>query len=178
MKALVLAAALAAASAFAQAAPIVEGSLPEPDLAQVNALAGTVDSVWNARRADDMAALYTENGSLQFVAQNRGVSTRAGILDYFSKSFAQLTPDLRHVTVVDRVVVLSPTVVVADSSVALTSEAAGRDPRVVRRFAVVNVIVKDGDAWKIAAVRTHLLPQAANTAVAVAAPAAGASSTP
>jgi uncharacterized protein (TIGR02246 family) len=173
-----LAAVFAVFSTVTQAAPIIEGSLAADDLAAVNALAGEVDSIWNARRADELAAMYTENGSLQFVSQNRGVSTRAGILDYFTKSFAQLTPDLRHVTVVDRIVVVSPTVVLADSSVALTSEAEGREPRVVRRFAVVNVVVKEGDAWKIAAVRTHLLPQEVTATASAPARNAIGSSTP
>lgn len=152
-----MAAGLLVAGAASASVPI-DGRLSSEDQARILAIGDLVDDHWNARRAEDLAALYVEEGDLQFVGQDRGARSRAGIADYFSASFARLTPDLRHVTKVDRLKVLTPDAVLADSSVELLRQAPDGSTSVVRRFATTNILVRESGEWRIAAVRTHILP--------------------
>lgn len=132
------------------------GTLPEADRRAVEQAAVDADTAWNRRDAAALAAMYTADATL---AVGGGLSAQgaSAVNDYFERSFARTPATLRHLTTVDRVVVLAPDLVLADTRVALDDTAAGAARR-VRDFNTLTLLARREGQWKLHAVRALPAP--------------------
>jgi uncharacterized protein (TIGR02246 family) len=135
----------------------VLGELTPADLAAVTAVAAKADDRWNAADAAGLSALYTEDGNLSLVDSNVTALGRRAVLDYFTRSFATRPASLRHSTDVERLVVLSPTVVLVDTQVAVDELLADGSHKRLRNFYTLTIVEKTGGEWLISVVRAHVL---------------------
>ena len=143
-------------AAAADAGTSIVGAIAPQEAKTIVSIAGRVDALWNARRAAEIAALYTDDASLEMVGRDRGAQGRQGILAYFAESFAALDPAMRHRTDINRLTVLSPDIVVADGHAWLEKASGDGAPTPVRYFNTTTVVVRGDDGWRIRMVRTHL----------------------
>ena len=143
-------------AAAAGAGTAIVGSIAPQEAKTIVSIADRVDALWNDRRAAEIAALYTDDASLEMVGRARGAQGRQGILAYFAESFASLDPAMRHRTDIDRLTVLSPDIVVADGHAWLEKASEDGATTPVRYFNTTTVVVRGDDGWRIRMVRTHL----------------------
>lgn len=138
------------------------GALSDADRHAVLQAAEDADARWNARDAAGLTGMYSDDGTL-VVGGGELMQGRALVLDYFTRSFARTPAELRHTTTVDRVVVLAPDLVMADTRVALDRPAEGGAPARVRDFNTLTVLVRREGQWRLHAVRAMpaTKPQAA-----------------
>ena len=95
------------------------GQLPEAERRAVEAAAEEADANWNARDAAALAAMYSDDATLLVGGREPMLRGREAVLAYFPKSFARAPASLHHTTTVDRMIVLAPDLVWADTRVAL-----------------------------------------------------------
>jgi uncharacterized protein (TIGR02246 family) len=162
---------LAAALAFsllATPALAVEvvGQLSEADRLQVEAAAIAADANWNSRNADGLAAMYTDDATLLIGGRGPALTGPEAVQAYFTTSFARTPPSMHHTTLVDRIVVLAPDLVLADTRVALDEAAPDGSLRRVRDFNTVTVLGRRNGEWKFQSVRAY--PVAATAAASTA----------
>jgi uncharacterized protein (TIGR02246 family) len=146
-------AALAAAPAALQAAP----AGPE-DRAALERLAAAADLAWNRRDAAAMSGFYAADANLRLGGMADPVTGREAVRAYFERAFAARAGEMRHITVVDDIDVPRPGMAVSDATVRVEQRAADGSWRLVRSFANTSVAIREQGAWKLAAVRAHLLP--------------------
>lgn len=151
---LALVAALAAATLESRAA-----DLADREMRALRALATEADARWDRRDAEGLAALYADAATLQ-VAGGRTVEGHEGIHGYFVDSFAGMDPSLRHVTRLVGLREVAPGVVFADGQVRLERIEPDGSRALVRYFVNHTLVVREGDRWKLKAVRAHPRPTA------------------
>lgn len=117
-------------------------------------LVSKVDTAWNERDPDALAALFTEDADLQFYYGHM-VRSRERIKKYYrDKVFPYLSEGLRHVTRSYKVRALTDEVVIGDGRVDLVVfNEEGEEIAVQRRLKVTTVGVKDEGGWRFSAVR-------------------------
>jgi uncharacterized protein (TIGR02246 family) len=157
--------ALALIAAPASAVDLV-GPLSAADQQDVQATATAADANWNAHDAEGIAAMYADDATLVVGGRGPALQGRNEVLGYFTASFARTPATLRHTTTVDRLVVLAPDLVLADTRVALDDTRVDGSLQRVRDFNTVTVLVRQGDAWKFQTVRAYPVPPAAAPATA------------
>lgn len=133
------------------------GLAPE-DAAEVLRLAEAGDAFWNRKDAAGLSRLYTEDAHNWMVGTDMNLRGRDAIAAYFTGTFARRGPGLRHRTVVTELQLVAPGVVAADGDVFVEQVAEGQPPRVLRRFTMSSVAVKDAGGWRIRINRVHLVP--------------------
>jgi uncharacterized protein (TIGR02246 family) len=146
----------------------------DPDRRQLEELAHDADSVWDRGDAAALAGLYTDDATLVMAPRER-VDGRDAIRAYFEQSFVKRPPHLRHVTAVQRIEMLAPDVAFVDTDVRLERRQDDGSWPTVRRFTNYTVAVREGEAWRIKEVRTHVKPDTAAPA-GTTAPASSAAS--
>jgi uncharacterized protein (TIGR02246 family) len=129
----------------------------------VRQLWSTLDALWNARDAQRFSDLFTDDGSLEFVDRGQAMEGRPAIRRYFAKQFSSSAPELRHVTSIRDVRVIAPDVRAVDGRVEILRQEPGKNvaPTVLRTFAIVAVMVRTEEVWRIRVLRAYLLPAAA-----------------
>lgn len=101
------------------------GQLPEAERRAVEAAAEEADANWNARDAAALAAMYSDDATLLVGGREPMLRGREAVLAYFTTSFARAPASLHHTTTLDRMIVLAPDLVWADTRVALDDIAVG-----------------------------------------------------
>lgn len=139
------------------------GQLPEAEMHAVEAAATQADANWNARDAAGLSAMYTDDATL-VVGDTDALRGREAVLAYFTRSFARTPASMRHTTMVDRMIVLAPDLVWADTRVALDDAGASGQPTRVRDFNTLTLLRKQDGQWKLHTVRAYPVPAAATTA--------------
>jgi uncharacterized protein (TIGR02246 family) len=134
--------------------------ISDADAAEILRLAEAGDSLWNAKDAAGLGALYTEDAHNWMVGTEMNLRGRDSIAAFFTRSFARRGPGLRHRTVVTELQMVAPGVVAADGDVVVEQVAEGQPPRVLRRFTMSSVAVKGPDGWKLRINRVHPVPSA------------------
>lgn len=147
---------LFAVPAMAQTAK-TSGISPE-DAAAILRLAEAGDAFWNEKDAAGLSTLYTEDAHNWMVGTEMNLRGRASIAAFFTSSFAQRAPGLRHRTVVTEIQLVAPGVVAADGEVFVERVVEGEPPRVLRRFTMNSVAVKGADGWRLRINRVHPVP--------------------
>jgi uncharacterized protein (TIGR02246 family) len=142
---------LLAAVAVAFSRPAV-AALDAGDEQTLLALAAHSDELWNQRDAEALSALFAADADLAIGDRTR-VASRDAIRTYFTESFSQMTPDLRHVMQVRAMRETTPGVVLADGDVRIERLHADGSREVLRRFTTTSLVVRDGDGWRFMAVR-------------------------
>ncbi len=136
----------------------IVGSITPQEARTIVSIAGQVDTLWNARKAAEIAALYAPDATLEMVDRKTGAQGRQDILEYFARSFATLDPAMRHRTGIDRITVLAPDVVVANGHAWLERASGDAAPTPVRFFNTTTVVVRGAEGWRIRMIRTHDAP--------------------
>lgn len=139
------------------------GQLPEAEMRAVEAAATQADANWNARDAAGLSAMYTGDATL-VVGGTEVLRGREAVLAYFTRSFARTPASMRHTTLVDRMIVLAPDLVWADTRVALDDAGASGQLTRVRDFNTLTLLRKQDSQWKLHTVRAYPVPVAATTA--------------
>lgn len=135
------------------------GQMADSDKHAVEAAAVQADAHWNARDAAGLAAMYADDATL-VVGGGALAQGQAAVLAYFTASFARTPATLRHTTRVDRLVVLAPDLVLADTRVALDQPGADGAPRRVRDFNTLTLLARRDGQWKLHTVRAYPVPPA------------------
>ncbi len=93
-----LSSALSANVLAADAAPVdaFAGCGADIPKAALQAFAENIDSHWNARDADGLAALYASDASFAVAADKLHLSDRKQVQAYFTQTFQTLPADLKH----------------------------------------------------------------------------------
>lgn len=144
------------------------GQLPEAERRAVEAAAEEADANWNARDAAALAAMYSDDATLLVGGREPMLRGREAVLAYFTTSFARAPASLHHTTTLDRMIVLAPDLVWADTRVALDDIAVdgtavegpavdGRRTR-VRDFHTLTLLRRTDGQWKLHAVRAFPVP--------------------
>jgi uncharacterized protein (TIGR02246 family) len=136
------------------------GTLPEADMRAAEAAAVEADANWNKRSADGLAAMYAQDATLVVGSGGPLLQGRDAVRSYFTTSFARTPPAMRHTTVVDRLVVLAPDLVLADTRVELDEAAGNGTLKRVRDFNTLTVLSRHGGQWQLQTVRAYLAPPA------------------
>jgi uncharacterized protein (TIGR02246 family) len=149
-------------AAYAQVDPTVVESGGD---AAVRSLWSTLDSLWNARDADRLSRLFTDDASFRFVDRGQSLESRASIQQHFTKQFSQQAPELRHRTRVRESRNVAPNIVAVDGDVEVlrTGSEESLPPAVLRRFAIFAVMQKSAAGWQIRLLRVFQLPAATTT---------------
>jgi uncharacterized protein (TIGR02246 family) len=149
---LIAAAAALLTPAAAAAAP------PSPaEREALEALAARNDGAWNAADAVAVSADYASDGSLRLTGMAAALEGRDAVRAYFEKAFAARPATFRHVTRLQAIDMVAPGVALADAEVRVEQLKEGRW-ELARRFLNHSVLKRDGGAWRIQAVRAHLVP--------------------
>jgi uncharacterized protein (TIGR02246 family) len=132
------------------------------DEPSVRALWAALDQAWNGRQADRFGDLFTTDASFEIGGD--ALSGREAIQRGFSQRFAQLAPELRHRTTVKDFQALAPGLASVDAGVEIAREAprAAAAPTVIRRFALVAVMSRTAEGWKIRLLRAFAIPEPAS----------------
>jgi hypothetical protein len=152
--AVVMAAAITAASG-ARA-----GGAEAPADEAVRALWSAVDARFDARDADGFSALFTTDASFVRVKSNEALEGRAAILADFATRFPRFAPEVRHRTSMRPAMALAPGLLGADGTVEILrrSPGGGAELAVARTFSIFAVMVREGTALKVRALRIYELP--------------------
>lgn len=131
--------------------------VPAAERGVLEALARESDGYWNAADAGRLAAMFTDDADLRLGTgpHPRG---RAGVLDYFTRSFAAREGELRHTTELTALDEVAPGVVLADGLVRLERIGADGDAVLLRRFVNHTLLVKENGVWRFRTLRAHVLP--------------------
>jgi len=155
----VLFAVLGVLALWSAAAP---AAAPDADtLDRFRALAARGDAVWDAGDAPGMADLYTADADLRLGGMDGSVKGRSAVRDYFTQSFAKRPADLRHVTRITHAEMVGPDMAFVDNDVRLEQKGPDGAWTLLRSFKNYSLVVRDGDGWKLRAVRAVVVPNPA-----------------
>lgn len=84
-----------------------------------------LDAAWNARDPIRFSNVFTEDGSFQFPVEGVAMHGREEIKKYYTKLFPTLPPNLKHVTAIRDINVISPDILAVDIEVNIY----GADPK-------------------------------------------------
>lgn len=147
-----------AAAAPAAAQTVRTSGLTDAEAAAVLRLSAAGDAFWNDKDAAGLSGLYTTDAHNWMVGTEMDLRGRDAIRAFFTQAFAQRGPGLRHRTVVTELQRVAPDVVAADGDVFVEQVVDGGAPRVLRRFRMHAVAVREGDGWRIRINRVHPVP--------------------
>lgn len=153
-----------AAPVHAQA--VKTSGIAADDVAAIVRLAETGDEAWNEKDAVALSRLFTEDAHNWMVGSEMNLRGRDEIAAFFTASFAQRGPGMRHRTVVKELQLVAPGVVVADGEVFVERVAEGQAPVVLRRFTMNSVAVNGPEGWRLRINRVHLQPAPASASAA------------
>ena len=142
------------AAAFLPAAAYAAPAGPA-DRAALEALARSADQAWDARDAEAMSRNYSETASARIAGMADPVSGRDGIRRFFEQGFAGRKGTMRHITTVEDIELPQPDLAVSDGRVVVQAQEADGGWKTVREFTSTSVAVREGAAWKLAAVRAQ-----------------------
>lgn len=140
---------LGAASAALAAAPS-----PADDTA-LRQLGAAADSAWDAKDAARMATYYAADASLWVGGAGAEQQGRENVQAYFQRAFAGRTGDLRHVSEIRALQLISPDTAFTDVLVRVEERQADGSWKTVRRFNNVSLAAREAGAWKLRVVRAY-----------------------
>jgi len=146
-------AALALTFAVLAAAPALAAPPSDTDAAALRVLAAEADKAWNAADVDGMAAYYAPDATLQVTDRGDQFVGRETIRRYFGEAFARRPGVFRHITEIRRMDAVAPGLVFTDADVRVEQQQADGSWKLVRAFGNVSVAARDGQGWKLRAVR-------------------------
>lgn len=153
-----IAALLLLSAATVTAAPRNAG-LSEADVQALVALADATDVHWTNKDAAALTSVYTADGHNRILGTPVDLRGHKQIEEFFTKSFANRQPGLRHRTIVEEVQQIAPGIAAVDGSVYLES-VDGEKVTLVRKFVMNAVVVKENGAWKVRLNRVRMEPAA------------------
>lgn len=156
---ILLTAALLAFAAPARAQEARTSGLSPAEATEILQLATAGDAFWDAKDAAGLSTLYTEDAHNWMVGTEMDLRGREAIRTFFTASFAQRGPGMRHRTVITELQRISPDVVAADGQVFVEQVGESGAARVLRRFTMNAVAVRGPEGWRIRINRVHPLPQ-------------------
>lgn len=142
---------LAAAALIVTAGQAGAQAPQAPNLgAQLQALATTMDQVWNARDAAGLSAYYAGDATLTIGAT--ALKGRPAIEAYFSQSLKNVPAKMTHRTVIKRTETIGDLLAV-DTAVFLELEGEQGGRVLVREFFTFTLLRRQGEDWKVVAAR-------------------------
>jgi uncharacterized protein (TIGR02246 family) len=127
------------------------------DRTALERLAADNDAAWNAKDVDGVMAQYAGDGSLR-LGGGPAFNGLAAVRRYFTQAFAQRQGRLRHVTRLDNVDLVTPDLAYADAHVRVERDNGDGSFTLMREFRNHSLVVREGGAWRMRAVRAHMLP--------------------
>jgi uncharacterized protein (TIGR02246 family) len=148
-----LAAATVLLATTAQAAPPRDS-----DRAALEQLASRLDAVWDGGDAAAVTALYAGDGSVRM--DGRAIEQgHAAVLRYFKDTIGRRPANLRHVTKLENIDMLTPDLALADAYVAIEQEQPDGARRLLAEFRNQTIAERQGGEWRFRAVRAQRMPE-------------------
>jgi uncharacterized protein (TIGR02246 family) len=120
------------------------GEAGQPE-AELRAIVTDLDARWNARDANSMSRLFTENTDFRIYGtrQYRG---RHEFRQHYETAFAKMTPNVRHATTLETIRHIAPDMAVMDGEVTVTDSS---DPNFqTRRYHYTALAIRGPDGWQ------------------------------
>ena len=115
---------------------------PEPEL---RAVLTNLDARWNARDAESMSRLFTENMDFRIYG-TRHYRSRAEFRQHYETAFGKMAPNVRHATTLETVRLIAPDIAAVDGDVTVTDRS---DPNFqTRRYHYTALAVRGPDGWQ------------------------------
>ncbi|HEV2569681.1 YybH family protein [Sphingomonas sp.] len=137
------------ALAMAQLARAAEPSAV--DRAALLALADKMDRAWTAADVNENSALFSADATARFGNDPLGEG-REAIQDQFRTFFADRPPNLRHVTRIDHIELLSPDLAMWDAEVSVEQRQPSGAWLVQTRIQNLTLATRQPQGWKVRAV--------------------------
>lgn len=142
--------------------PCSAGTVPAAGEEAIRATWSELDAAWAARDVDRISRLFAEDATFTFLPGARSLEGRPAIRRHFAAQFPGQSPELRHVTDVQRVRWLAEGLAAVDAGVrVLRPGGEGANDTLLRAFAVFAVMTRSGDGWQLLEVRAFRLPEVA-----------------
>lgn len=148
---------LAIAAAVIVAAPAHSQEPLAADRQALLQLAERMDRAWGAGDANANAELFAVNATARFGDDPLGEG-REAIRNQFRSFFTDRPAGLRHVTAVERIELLGPDRALWDAEVSVERQQAG-GWTTLTRIRNVTIAVREGDGWRVQAVRAFPVSQ-------------------
>lgn len=129
----------------------------DTDRAALQQLAADLDRIWDGGDPAAVTALYAKDGSVRMDGRTIAQGQEA-VRRYFEETIARRPANLRHVTVIEKLDLLTPDLALADSFVRIEQEQPGGGRRVLGEFRTPTIAIREDGKWRFRAVRAHRLP--------------------
>ena len=142
-------------ASFNACKPHVSGTTSS-DREAAAAIMQEVDAAWNARDAARFSAVFAEDGNFQFPVEGIALRGRDEIRRHYTKLFATIPPDLRHVSTVGEIDVIGPGIL----AVAVQVDILAIDPKTgaaqtLLHYDGLGLGVRTDSGWRIRLVRLY-----------------------
>lgn len=127
------------------------------DRAALEKLAADNDAAWNVKDVDGVMAQYAGDGSLR-LGGGEAFNGLPAVRRYFTSAFAQRQGELRHVTKLDNLDLVTPDIAYADAYVRVERENGDGSFTLMREFRNHSLVVRENGRWRMRAVRAHVMP--------------------
>lgn len=119
----------------------------------LRALCAAADEAWDAKDADRMATYYADDATLLVGGAGGEQLGRAQVQAYFQRAFASRSGDLRHVSEIRGLQMLSPDMALTDVWVRVEARQPDGVWKPMRYINNVSLAVREAGGWKLRAVR-------------------------
>lgn len=148
----ILAAALSVAPS--DAAPATEAARQELHGAVV-----AMDAAWDRKDLTAWAALFDQDATIQ-VGPSAVLEGQAAIRTFFGRDYENRRGTMRHVSEPQRIDMVAPDLVLVDKLVRLEQQDAEGRWKALATFRNTTLMRRIQGAWKVRAVRAHIVPNA------------------
>jgi uncharacterized protein (TIGR02246 family) len=136
------------------------GTVHAADKEAIVATWSELDAAWVARDVDRISRLFAEDATFTFLPGARRLEGGPAIRAHFAAQFPRQSPELRHVTDVQRVRLLTEGLAAVDAGVrVLRSGREGASDTLFRAFAIFAIMTRIDDGWEILEIRAFRLPE-------------------
>lgn len=126
----------------------------------IRALTQEFDAAWNARDAGRFSACFTEDGEMWFRPFDEPMRGRDQIRKSYLQILSGLTPDTKHVTVIEATHAVAPGVLLLDGKAdILASAPSGNETITARRYSGMAILLKTAQGWRILFFRAWSVPK-------------------
>ena len=115
-------------------------------------LAERIDRAWTAGDASANAELFAPNATARFGDDPLGEG-RDAIRNHFRGFFKDRPPGLMHVTAIERVEQLAPSLATWDAEIRVERQQSSGSWETLTKIRNVTIVVRQSDGWRIQTVR-------------------------
>lgn len=127
------------------------------DRVALEKLAADNDAAWNAKNVAVVSGQYVADASLR-LGTSAAHDGREAVRAYFTRAFGARQGNLRHVSKVDNIDMVTPDLAFADAYVRVERDNSDGTVTLMREFRNHSIVVRENGQWRMRAVRAHPLP--------------------